>query len=268
MTSHLRRDLAPISEAAWEAIDDEAARTLRHFLSARPLVDVEGPVGWDASARSTGRLDALGSVADGVEGCRRRVQPFVELRAPFTLSLSELEAVDRGATDPDLTAVTNAAKHGAAAEDGVLFGGWPEAGIEGIGSSSPHPPVTIGDDYGEYAGNVARGVASLRRAGVGGPYAVALGPRCYTGVIETTAHGGYPVLEHIRLILRGPIVWAPSVDGAIVVSQRGGDYVLTLGQDWSIGYRSHSRDEIELYLELSFDFHVREPAAGTALRYM
>jgi len=125
----------------------------------------------------------------------------------------------------------------------------------------------MSDDYDEYPGIVAAAVATLRAAGVGGPYAVALGARCYTGVIETTELGGYPVLEHIRLILGGPVAWAPAVDGAAVVSLRGGDYELVCGQDFSIGYRSRSDAAIELYLEESITFVVRDDRAAVRLVY-
>jgi len=267
VSDHLRRGLAPLGPAGWDAVEEEAARTLRHFLAARPLVDVAGPRGWDASARTTGRVESLDGPVEGVTGRRRRVQPYVELRVPFTVALDELDAIDRGARAPDLEPVAEAARQAAAAEDAVIFDGWSVAGLAGLAGGSPHPPVVIGDDYEEYPGHVAKAVAALRRAGVGGPYALALGPRCYTGVIETTAHGGYPVLEHIRLILGGPIVWAPGVDGAVLVSQRGDDSTLTLGQDWSIGYQGHDGGAVELYLEESFDFEVAEPAAAIALRY-
>ena len=148
-----------------------------------------------------------------------------------------------------------------------MFHGYDAAGISGISESTPHAPVAISDDYNEYPGTVARAVATLQNAGIGGPFAIALGPRCYTGVIETTEHGGYPVLEHIRLILGGPIVWAPAVDGAIVVSLRGGDYQLTCGQDFSIGYTDHDADNVRLYLEESMTFRALSPDAGTALVY-
>lgn len=268
MTDHLRRNLAPLTDAAWEAVDEEATRILRHFLSVRASIDVEGPEGWDATALPTGGVESLGSVADGVEGGRRQVRPFVELRVPFTVSLTELAQLDRGGRTPDLSSVADAAQKAALAEDRILGEGWAAAGVDGIASSSPHQPVAISEDYAGYAGLVARAVMALRQAGVGGPYAIALGPRCHTGVIETTAHGGYPVLEHLRLILGGPVLWAPAVDGAVVVSRRGGDYRLVLGQDWSIGYRGHDGDTVELYLEESFAFEVLDPAAAVALRYL
>jgi uncharacterized linocin/CFP29 family protein len=265
---HLRRELAPISDAAWAAIDAEAARTLGHFLAARALVDFSGPHGWAHAAAPLGRLSpAVPSPVEGVVADVRTNQPLVELRSPFELPLAELEAIDRGAPDPDLTALQEAARLAALAEDRALFHGYEAAGILGIGPASPHDPLLISDDYNDYAGVVARAVAALRRGGVGGPYAIALGPRCYTGVIETTEHGGYPLLEHVKLILGGPLVWAPGVDGAVVLSVRGGDYALECGEDFSIGYRSHDEDAVALYLEESMTLLVREPRAAVVLRY-
>jgi uncharacterized linocin/CFP29 family protein len=265
---HLRRELAPISDTAWALIEAEATRTLRHFLTARPLVDFTGPLGWEHAAQVRGRTDPVTPPpADGVVAEQRLVQPLVELRTAFDVPVAELDAADRGAPDPDLSALIEAARRMAVVEDRAVFHGYPEAGITGITPSSPHDSLAIGDDYDEYPGIVARAVARLRDAGVGGPYAVALGPRCYTGVIETTEHGGYPVLEHIKLILGGPIAWAPAVDGAVVLSLRGGDYRLACGQDLSIGYASHTADAVQLYLEESITFVVQDDRAAVALVY-
>ena len=82
----------------------------------------------------------------------------------------------------------------------------------------------------------------LLHSGVSGPYALALGGEQYRRVVETAEHGGYPLLEHLRKILEGPIVWAPGVHGAVVVSLRGGDFLFESGQDLSIGYLDHDRD--------------------------
>ena len=264
---HLRRRLAPITDAGWEAADFEAARALRHFLAARPLVDFDGPKGWDHSASNLGRTEPVVSVSDGVELRRRLVQPVLELRTPFTLGRDELDAVDRGSANPDLSNLIEAARRAAMAEDRAVFHGHREGGIVGMTEASPHAPLPIDDDYNAYPRTVAKAVAALRTTGVGGPYGIALGPRCYTGVIETTEHGGYPVLEHIRLILGGPIMWAPAVEGAVVVSLRGGDYLLECGQDLSVGYLDHTDDAVRLYFEESLSFAVNEPGAAVALEY-
>jgi uncharacterized linocin/CFP29 family protein len=266
--NHLIRELAPITDKAWTQIDDEAARSLKHFLAARRLVDFTGPLGWDHSAVDAGRIKTLdGGALGGVEAALRKLVPLVELRSAFSLHRAELAAADRGATDLDLDAVMAAGRSAALAEDHLVFHGYDAGGIAGLITASPHQPVAIGDDYDRYPEHVARAVAVLRAADVAGPYAVALGARCFTGVTETTEHGGYPVLEHLRQILGGPVVWAPAVDGAVVLSQRGGDFELTVGQDFSVGYRSSNATAVELYIEESLAFRVNTPAASVHLAY-
>jgi uncharacterized linocin/CFP29 family protein len=265
--NHLRRDLAPISDEAWAEIDEEAARTLKHFLTARRVVDFAGPHGWAKDAVGRGRAEEVTHAPVGIRASIRAVQPLVEYRAEFWVERAELEAIDRGARDADLDAVRDAARRLALAEDEAIFGGNASALITGIADGTPHPKVPIGDEYRDYPRPVAQAVAMLQAAGVGGPYAVALGPRCYTGVIETTEMGGFPVLEHLRLIAGGPVLWAPAVDGAIVLSTRGGDFELVVGEDTSIGYLDHDETNVHLYLEESFTFRVITPEAAVHLSY-
>jgi uncharacterized linocin/CFP29 family protein len=266
--NHLMRDLAPITETSWSQIDAEAARSLKHFLAARRLVDFTGPLGWEHSSVGGGRIGPLDSGPLGdVEASLRKVQPLIELRSGFSLSKSELADGDRGASDIDLDAVIAAARAAALAEDHLVFNGIEQGVGVGIVPASPYEPITIGDDYGNYPSHVAKAVATLRAGGISGPYAVALGSRCYTGVIETTEHGGYPVFEHLHQILDGPVVWAPAVDGAVVLSQRGGDFELTVGEDFSIGYRSDDADSVTLYIEETATFQVNTPEAALHLAH-
>ncbi len=266
--NHLLRELAPVTDAAWSEIESEARRALTNFLAARKVVDFTGPEGWERSALGLGRVaESQEGPAEGVESRIRLVQPLAELRTPFTVAREEIAAVERGAPDADWDPVVDAARRAALAEDRLVFRGFPAAGVRGIVETSPHAPITIDEDYARYPNHVAKAVETLKRAGVTGPYAIALGPRCYSGVIETTQHGGYPVLEHLRLILEGPVIWAPAVEGAVVVSQRGGDFELVVGQDLSIGYLEHDRDTVSLYLEESLTFRAAGPEAAIALTY-
>lgn len=263
----LLRELAPVTEQAWKLIEDEASRTLKQTLAARKLVDFTGPLGWEASAVNVGRVERLKAAPEqGVEGRLRRVQPLVELRIPFELSREELEAAARGALDPDLDAVRNAARAAGLAEDKLVFHGYAEAGVRGIAEVAGQSRLTISEQYEAYPEVVAEATNKIRSAGIDGPYAIALGPRCYTGLTKTTK-GGYPVIEHVRRLLDGPIVWAPAMDGAAVVSLRGGDFELTVGQDFSIGYLEHSAGTVRLYLQESVTFRVLTPAAAVPLAY-
>jgi uncharacterized linocin/CFP29 family protein len=265
--NHLLRERAPLTERAWAEIDAEAASTVREVLAARRLLDVVGPLGWEHSAEPTGRTRHVGVATGSVDARVRDVQPLVELRVGFAVSRAELDAIDRGACDADLDPVRLAAREAALAEDRVVFHGFGAAGITGVAEASPHDAVRIDEDYQRYPSFVAAAMSRLKLAGVAGPYAIALGPRCYTGVVEQSEMGGYPVLEHLRLILGGPVVFAPGVDGAVVASQRGGDARIVLGQDLSIGYADHDADHVHLYVEESLALQVCSPEAFIALRY-
>src|SRR4051794_41856350 len=95
--NHLLRDVAPITDRAWEELEEEARDHLSVHLAARKLVDFSGPHGWERSATNIGRTDALAPTpVEGVDARRRRVLPLVETRAWFSLSRAELELVDRG----------------------------------------------------------------------------------------------------------------------------------------------------------------------------
>jgi uncharacterized linocin/CFP29 family protein len=262
--NHLLRELAPLPAPAWSLIEEEARRSLKLKLAARRLVDFVGPLGWDASAVSTGRTES--AQVPGAEARVRKVQPLVELRVPFQVNREAIEAAGRGAKDPDLDAVRDAAGAAAVAEDRAVFHGLAAGAIRGIMDSAAGTALALSDDYTAYPAMVAEATNRLRNAGVGGPYAIALGPRCYTGLTKTTKDG-FPVIEHVRRILDGPIAWAPGIDGAAVLSQRGGDFELTVGEDFSIGYLEHSRDAVTLYLQESMTFRVLAPEAAVPLRY-
>jgi uncharacterized linocin/CFP29 family protein len=265
--SPLLRELAPVTSQAWALIEEEAKRTLKLKLAARKLVDFSGPLGWEASAVHLGRVERLDtSTADGVEARLRKLQPLVELRVPFELQRDELEAAARGAKDPVVDPVRNAAGAAAMAEDRAVFNGFAAVGIRGIVEEAAQAKLALSDDYQAYPGVVADAINKLHVAGVQGPYGIALGPRCYTGLTKTT-QGGYPVMEHVRRLLDGPIVWAPAVDGAVVLSLRGGDFELSVGQDFSIGYLEHNASVVRLYLQESFTFRVLAAEAAVPLAY-
>jgi uncharacterized linocin/CFP29 family protein len=264
--NHLFRDLAPITAAAWKQIDDEASSRLQTYLAARRLVDFEGPRGWEYSSTDLGRAVGLSSApSPDVTAQLRQVQPLIELRVSFTLERSDLDSADRGDPAIELGPLDTAARQIALAENVTVFHGYEAGGIRGISEESSHSLLPVRGEWGAYPSVVASGVARLRGSGVGGPYGLALGDDAWLGVSETIERGGYPLLEHLTRIVGGPIVWAPGVIGGMLISQRGGDFVLDSGQDLSIGYLHHDHQQVTLYLEESFTFRVLEPDAAIAL---
>lgn len=262
--NNLHRELAPITEAAWGEIEDEARRTFKRHLAGRRFVDVVGPAGTALSAVGTGHLDELAN-DDGVIVRRRRVQPIVELRAVFRVTRAAVDDVERGSQDSDWQPVKDAAKQIAFAEDRAIVNGLAEAGIAGISSTSSNGALQLPADATDIPDVIAQAMTELRLAGVDGPYSVLLSAEAYTAVSET-ARQGYPVQHHLaRQLGDGALLWAPAISGGLLVSTRGGDFALHLGQDLSIGYLSHDADSIELYLQESFTFLALTAEASVVL---
>ncbi len=264
MDDLLKRNHAPITPAAWKQIDDEAKRLLRLNLAGRKLVDFDGPYGWQYAAVNTGHLTLRTDGDLGVPWGMREVIPLIEVRVAFELSIMDLDNASRGAV-LDLPAVVSAAEKTAHAEDNAIFNGFKAGGIEGIIPTAAHPALSLPDDYADYPSVVADAAETLRRAGINGPYALALGPNCYAGLAQA-AQDGYPIRERVEHFLDGPMVLAPKVNGAVLLSHRGGDYQLSVGQDLSIGYSGHDQDKVYLYLTESFAFRVLERGASVYLR--
>jgi len=261
---NLHRELAPVSEAAWAQIEQEATRTLKRHLAGRRVVDVQGPAGYGMSAVGTGRVRDIDAPANVVHAKQRLAAALVELRVPFSLSREEIDDVERGAEDSDWQPVKDAARQIAFAEDRAIFDGYPAAGIQGIRPGSSNPPVNLPEDVREYPAAIARAIGQLRESGVDGPYSVLLSADAYIAVSETSDHG-YPVIEHLKRVVNGDIIWAPAISGAVALTTRGGDFCLQLGQEASIGYLAHTAAEVELYLQETLTFLVYTAEASVSL---
>jgi uncharacterized linocin/CFP29 family protein len=263
--NHLLRAHAPISELAWKQIDDEARERLEPALGARKLVDFSGPHGWEHSATNLGRVAPLdGSPIEGVTALERQVLPLVELRSDFSLSRAELRDIDRGALDANLESLDRAARQIAMAENAAILQGWNDA-IMGIADQAPYEGQALGSDPLSFPQTVAAAVGDLRTGGIGGPYGLALDPEHYRLASQTAENGGTLLMEHLGEILGGPIVWTPGLSGGIVISLRGGDFLLESGQDLAVGYDSHDADEVRLYIQESFSFRIATAEAAVAL---
>jgi len=262
--NNLHRELAPISDAAWAQIEEETARTFKRYLAGRRVVDVSGPEGAALSAVGTGHLQPIAPLRGGVLANQREVRALVELRVPFELDRKSIDDVERGANDSDWQPAKDAARQIAFAEDGAVFEGYAAAGIVGIRQGTSNPKIALPGDVREYPRAIAESLSQLRLVGVNGPYSVLLGADAYTALAETSDHG-YPVLEHVKRLVEDKIVWAPAVSGAFVLTTRGGDFDLHIGQDVSIGYLSHSDTAVQLYLQETFTFLLLTSEASVAL---
>jgi uncharacterized linocin/CFP29 family protein len=266
MTNNLHRELAPVSDAAWGEIEEEARRTFTRDIAGRRVVDLLGPSGPELSSVGTGHLETVEAPGAGVIAHRRLSQPIIELRVPFTVTRQAVDDVERGAKDSDWQPVKDAAKQIAYAEDHLVFHGSGAAGIQGLAPSSSNAVLPVPAEAQALPAAVSPARSVLRLAGVDGPFSLLLSADIYTAVAETTDHG-YPVRDHLaRLVGDGEIIWAPALEGGLLVSTRGGDYELHLGQDLSIGYLSHDADTVQLYLQESLTFLALTSESSVVLR--
>jgi uncharacterized linocin/CFP29 family protein len=263
--NNLHRELAPISDDAWVHIEEEAARTLKRYLAARRVVNVKGPGGTMLSAVGTGHLRSVEAPGDGIVARQREVKALVELRAPFELDRQSIDDVDRGANDSDWQPLKDAAKRIAFAEDRAIFEGYAAVGIQGIRQGTSNPVKALPTDTVHYPDVIAEALSQLRLVGVNGPYSVVMGADAYTALSEASDHG-YPVIQHIERLTNGEIIFAPAIAGAFVLTTRGGDFELHIGQDVSIGYLHHTEKAVRLYLQESLTFLLNTAEAAVALK--
>ena len=259
--SHLLREHAPITEESWGrarrggARAPDARRWPRASSSTSP-----GPHGWQHSATNLGRTDgarrrpSTAWPAGSAACCRSsRCAPA------FAVSRAELADADRGAEDTDFAELDRAAHDLAAAENAAVFHGWKAAGIVGIAEASPYKAIALGNDCERYPRHVAMAVEQLLAAGIDGPYGLALGPGAHALVLESSEHGGCSCSTTCARSSAARSCGRPGVDGAVVISLRGGDFLFESGEDISVGYLSHDADAVHLYLEESFSFRSQRP---------
>ena len=198
--NNLHRKLAPISSGAWEQIEEEATRTLKLYLALRRVVDVIGPQGSKLAAVGTGHLHTRPSPGSGVVASQHLVNSLVQFRVPFELTREAIDSVERGANDPDLQPLKDAARTIAFAEDRAIVEGFESAGIDGIKKSSSNQAVALPAEVKDYPSAVELAVARLREAGVNGPYRLLLGEAPYMRLTGAPADT-YPVLKDIRNLI-------------------------------------------------------------------
>lgn len=262
--NNLHRELAPISDSAWADLEAEASRTLKRHLAARRVVDVPEAKGLALAAVGTGHGREIAANRDGVTAFLRDANAVVELRAPFELARQAIDDVERGAMDSDWSPLKEAARAMAFAEDRAVVDGYAAAGIQGIREGSSHAPIALPSSVTRYPEAVAHAISELRLAGVEGPYALVLGADAYT-LVSGGSDEGYPILHHVERLADGGVIWAPGIEGGLVLSTRGGDFELDLGQDLSIGYQSHSATAVQLYFFETFTFRMLTAEAAVSL---
>lgn len=256
----LRKSLAPITQEAWEEINQQAKVVFQNVLTARRFADVEGPKGIAYGGVSLGRLDIdENQKPDAVNYGINRFQPLTEIRKSFKLNIWELDNAVRGAEDVDLEAMEKAAREIGEFEEKAIYLGFEKACIQGLKEITGHEKMKFPQESNDILKSLVAAISKMKASFVEGPYNLILGTEKWQNL--HTYSGGYPLNRQVVDLIGGEIILNPNVDEGFLVSARGGDFQLILGQDLSIGYESHNERDVQLYFTESFTFRTLEPAA-------
>jgi uncharacterized linocin/CFP29 family protein len=255
----LKRSHAPITEGAWDIINDQAKKIFNSILSARKFVDVEGPKGLEYEAVSIGRLDVPENQKGKIKYGINQVLPLIETRSSFSLDLWELDNAARGAKDLNLDVMDKAAFNIGEFEEKLIYNGFPRANVTGLKEVNKNKSYKYPEKIESLPETISRLISEFVKSSVEGPYSLVLSTDRWEKLSSFV--NGYPLKKVIKDLIGGNIILAPAIDDAYLVSTRGGDFRLTVGQDLSIGYQSHDHKNVNLYFMESFTFQIIEPAA-------
>lgn len=252
----LYRDLAPISSEAWEEIDERAEEVLRSQLTARKVVNVNGPKGADYTVISEGRLvdvEEKGNICYA----NYQVLPLTEARIEFSMKRWELDNIIRGAKDVDYSPLEEAAKEMARFEEEAVFNGLKDSIIKGICEEAKGESIKFGDKPKDMLGAVTQGLIKLQDAFADRPYTLVASPEVYKKIMSQDT--GYPFEDKIKKIIGGDIILNHVIDGAYLLPTNHEDLEFTIGRDFSIGYQAHDIEKVRFFITESFTFRVLDP---------
>jgi uncharacterized linocin/CFP29 family protein len=242
----LFRDI-PVSERVVNALAEAVTAAARHVLAARRIATFEGPRGWDVVALPLGTLTERATPASPAIFHVPDLVVLPEIRAAFRLPWALVETFERGAPALDTAAAEEAAVAVARAEDVAAFYGEPLG--SGFLMSPESPRVVAGDwtRHDQLIADLLRAVRALDDRGVAGPYEAVLASDAYYTYLAAAAPGGYPTARHLKAALAGVHRSQVLRTRGAVFSTRGGDFILTVGGDLTVGYRSHDAEALDLF---------------------
>jgi len=252
----LYRDLAPVTNAAWEEMEDRLMEVFKNYLSARRVVKVVGPKGWDFNVITEGRLGQIKKNGN-IGYANFSVLPLTEARIEFEMNRWELDNIIRGAKDVDYEPLEQAAKEIALFEENAVYNGLADANIKGLIESAEGDPIEFGNNPNAIMEAITEGLIRLREAYQEGPYTLIVGKEAYKRILSKET--AYPLDKRIEELIGHKIIYCHVIDGAILVPYDHEDLELTIGQDLSLGYQEHDNERVKFFLTESFTFRVLDP---------
>jgi uncharacterized linocin/CFP29 family protein len=191
---------------------------------------------------------------------------LTELRAEFSISWADIDVFERAGPRLEAKAAEDAAREMALAEDALLFYGG--SGRPGLLTAHDTPRIALSDwsQPGRVVVDLLTAVERLDTLGVKGPYEAVLSPHHYYSYLRQTGEGGgYPAAKQLGIVI-AKVYNSSAVEGAALFSTRGGDFLVTVGGDFTVGYRSHNDTAVHLFCTETIAGQLLTPEAVCLIR--
>ena len=265
-SDYLNREDAPFGEEIFAKLDQVVASVAKSQLSARRLLDIEGPYGLGLKSVPLG--DAVVSEGD-VTLLSSPVLPVPLIQTEFCLSARDLANYEETGFSLDTESVAHAAIAAAAAEDALLFEGSKKLGISGIMTIDGAQSVKLGkwEEVGASATDVIAAITALDKAEFHGPYLMALAPELYNMLYRLLPQGFQTEMQYVESIVGSKIIKAPGIKKGGVVLAEGKQFAsIVIGQDMSVGFVGPQGPDLEFKIVESIAPRIRVPASICVLR--
>lgn len=261
----LNREAAPLSQQMWDLIDTTMMEMLAKRLKVRSVVDFEEGYDFTTDAIATGNLRSVFE-EEGLRIGVREPVVMTEIRYDFSIPKTTLDAMKRDLEGFDDTPMRAAANTFGAAENGMILDGLASIGTAGLLASLSQDTLKARGAK-ELMAATARSLGMFNNEFVDGPFKLVVSGATFAQLV-VESDGGETMKEKIENLLgAGAVVIADAIgdDKALVISQRGGDFVFYSGLDVHVGFDSESDDAMHFFLLESAAFRVINPEAAVRI---
>ncbi len=265
-SKYLGRDDAPFGDGIWSALDSTVINVAKGQLSARKVLEIEGPYG--LALKSVPLPDEVATEGD-VKLAASPVLPVPLIETTFTLGARDLASHEETGFSLDAAAVAHAAIAAAAAEDTLIFEGNKTIGIEGLLTAKGAQSVNLGkwEEVGTAANDVIKALTALDDAGFHGPYVLALAPNLHNMLFRLYPQGYQIEMQHIESIVGSSVIKAPGIKKGGVLVATGKQFAsIVIGQDMSTGFVGPENGDYVFKIVESLVPRIRVPSAVCVLK--
>lgn len=244
-----RKD-APFGDDIWNKLDEILIAAAKSRLSARKILDIEGPYGFGLkNVLLQDKIIEEGSVSTASSA----FLPVPLINTTFELNIRDIAAYEETGFSINCAEIAKAAISAAEAEDCLIFSGSKKLGVSGLLNAEGVQSVKLEnwDAIGAAAKDIIIALNALDSAGFHGPYKLALAPELYNQLFRLYPQGYQIELQHIESIVGSKVIKAPGIKKGGVLLADGKQYAsIVIGQDMVTGFIGPE--------DMSYKFNVSE----------